>query len=57
MLVYVMLTGHSPFMGDTKQETFLNISQLNYDFPDDLFEAISPEAVDFMKSVLQEVPE
>jgi serine/threonine protein kinase len=52
VLAYVMLTGCSPFAGDTKQETFLNISQVNLDFPDDLFAAVSPAAVDFIRQLL-----
>ena len=47
-MAYITLTGHFPFAGDSKQETFLNISQLNLDFPDSLFENISQEAQDFI---------
>lgn len=47
-----MLTGCSPFAADTKQETFLNISQVNLDFPDDLFEDISRDAIDFISKLL-----
>lgn len=53
VLAYVLLSGFSPFGGDTKQETFLNISQCNLSFPDEDFENISPEAMDFIKCVLQ----
>lgn len=56
VLTYVMLTACSPFGGDTKQETFLNISQVNLDFPDYLFEHISYGAVDFMKRLLVKDP-
>ncbi|XP_070565912.1 serine/threonine-protein kinase 17A-like [Ptychodera flava] len=52
VLTYVMLTGSSPFLGDTKQETFLNISQGNLEFPEDLWQDISDEAVDFVKRLL-----
>ncbi|CAH1237743.1 STK17A [Branchiostoma lanceolatum] len=57
VLAYVMLTGHSPFLGDSKQETFLNISTLNYDFPEELFLDVSADAQDFMKSLLIKEPE
>lgn len=57
VLAYVLLTGYSPFQGDSKQETFLNISQVNLDFPEDLFENISTEAQDFMESLLVREPE
>lgn len=51
-----MLTGCSPFAGDTTQETYLNISQVNLDFPDELFENISKDAMNFMRSVLIKDP-
>lgn len=56
VLAYVMLTGYSPFAGDTKQETFLNISQVNIDFPEDLFEDISSTAQEFMMKLLVREP-
>lgn len=56
VLTYVMLTACSPFGGDTKQETFLNISQVHLDFPDYLFEHISYGAIDFMKRLLVKDP-
>lgn len=56
VLAYVMLTGTSPFLGDDKQHTFLNISQLNISFTED-FEGVSERAVDFMKALLVREPE
>ncbi len=52
VLAYVLLTGYSPFAGDTKQETFMNISQVNLEFPEDLFEDISLDAQDFISKLL-----
>ncbi|KAG1680056.1 Death-associated protein kinase related [Nymphon striatum] len=52
ILTYVLLSGHSPFGGDTKQETFCNITQSPLDFPPELFGNISSQAKDFIKSVL-----
>ncbi|CAL4068028.1 unnamed protein product, partial [Meganyctiphanes norvegica] len=52
VLAYVLLTGHSPFGGDTKQETFLNISQGKLDFEEDLFENVSGEAMDFISRLI-----
>ncbi|CAI9716740.1 serine/threonine-protein kinase 17A-like [Octopus vulgaris] len=52
VLTYVMLSACSPFDGESKQETYLNISQVNLDFPDYLFESISYGAIDFMKNLL-----
>ncbi|TWW70219.1 serine/threonine kinase 17a like [Takifugu flavidus] len=56
VLIYVMLTGESPFLGDDKQETFLNISQVNIDYSQDTFEGISSQAIDFIKSLLVKNP-
>ncbi|XP_038241484.1 serine/threonine-protein kinase 17A-like isoform X1 [Dermochelys coriacea] len=56
VLTYIMLTGESPFLGDTKQETFLNISQVNVQFPPDVFQGISAQAIDFIRSLLIKNP-
>ncbi|XP_019715201.1 serine/threonine-protein kinase 17A-like, partial [Hippocampus comes] len=56
VLTYVMLTGESPFLGDDKQETFLNISQVSVEYSHDTFQDISPLAVDFIKSLLVKNP-
>ncbi|MCI4384923.1 hypothetical protein PGIGA_G00044390 [Pangasianodon gigas] len=53
VLTYVMLTGESPFLGEETQETYLNISQCNVDYPQD---RISSLAEDFIKSLLQVEP-
>lgn len=51
-----MLTGESPFQGEEKQETFLNISQVNVDYSQDVFQGISDLAVDFIQSLLIKNP-
>ncbi|XP_014469938.1 PREDICTED: serine/threonine-protein kinase 17A-like isoform X2 [Dinoponera quadriceps] len=56
VLFYVLLTGCSPFGGDTKQETFCNISRCRLDFPDDLFEDVSEEARDIMRKLMVKDP-
>ncbi|XP_060078677.1 serine/threonine-protein kinase 17A-like [Ylistrum balloti] len=56
VLTYVMLTACSPFSGKTQNETFLNISQVNLDFPDNLFSNISPGAQDFIRLLLVKEP-
>ncbi|KAE9540870.1 hypothetical protein AGLY_004115, partial [Aphis glycines] len=53
---YALLTGFSPFGGDTDQETFCNISNADIDFPDELFEDVSEEAIDFMRKLLVKDP-
>ncbi|XP_014663958.1 PREDICTED: serine/threonine-protein kinase 17A-like [Priapulus caudatus] len=52
VLAYQMLTGCSPFGGATKQETFLNISQVNLEFPEELFMDVTEQARDFICSLL-----
>ncbi|XP_035728395.1 serine/threonine-protein kinase par-1-like isoform X2 [Vespa mandarinia] len=49
---YVLLTGFSPFGGDTDQETFQNISLGEVDFPEELFEEVSTQAKDFVAKLL-----
>nr|XP_024216641.1 probable myosin light chain kinase DDB_G0271550 isoform X4 [Halyomorpha halys] len=56
VLLYVLLTGCSPFGGDTKQETFCNISQCRLDFPEDLFGEISEDAKDLMTKLMVKNP-
>ncbi|XP_053660083.1 caM kinase-like vesicle-associated protein [Anopheles marshallii] len=56
VLAYVLLTGLSPFGGDNKQETFLNVTKCSLTFPDDLFSGISSDAIDFIKSTLRIKP-
>lgn len=57
VLTYVMLTGISPFLGNNKQETFLNISQMNLSYSEEEFDVVSESAVDFIKKLLVQKPE
>ena len=57
VLTYVMLTGVSPFLGDSKQETFLNISRMNLNYSEEEFDVVSESAVDFIKALLVKEPE
>ncbi|KAM4874652.1 serine/threonine-protein kinase 17A [Thomomys bottae] len=57
VLTYVMLTGISPFLGDDKQETFLNISQMNLSYSEEEFDGVSESAIDFIKKLLIRKPE
>lgn len=57
VLTYVLLTGFLPFGGETDQETFVQISRCELDFPAELFDDISPQAIDFIKSLLLRQPE
>ena len=52
VVCYVLLSGLSPFMGESDVETFANITGLNYDFDDEAFEHISEDAKDFIQKLL-----
>lgn len=52
VLAYVLLSGYSPFAGDTKQETFLNIAQCELSFPRKLFRGVSKTAELFIRETL-----
>uniref|UniRef100_A0A8C5S8A2 Protein kinase domain-containing protein n=1 Tax=Laticauda laticaudata TaxID=8630 RepID=A0A8C5S8A2_LATLA len=43
------LSGASPFLGETKQETLTNISAVNYDFDEEYFSNTSELAKDFIR--------
>ena len=53
---YVLLTGFSPFGGDTDQETLYNITSAPLDFPPELFEGVSDMAKDFISDCLNRDP-
>ena len=53
---YVLLTGFSPFGGDTEAETLINIVTAELDFPDELFDGVSEEAKEFIALCLQQDP-
>nr|BAE02277.1 unnamed protein product [Macaca fascicularis] len=57
VLTYVMLTGISPFLGNDKQETFLNISQTNLSYSEEEFDVLSESAHDFIRTLLVKKPE
>lgn len=56
MVAYVLLTGVSPFLGDTKQDTLMNVTTAAIDFPDDLFGHMSSSCQDFIRIMLQRDP-
>ncbi|XP_076093967.1 serine/threonine-protein kinase 17B-like isoform X2 [Mytilus galloprovincialis] len=56
VLAYVMLTAHSPFADDNQQKTFLNISQVNLEFPENLFSHLSSASQDFICKLLIKTP-
>uniref|UniRef100_A0A665W786 non-specific serine/threonine protein kinase n=1 Tax=Echeneis naucrates TaxID=173247 RepID=A0A665W786_ECHNA len=53
VITYILLSGASPFLGDTKQETLGNISAMNYEFDEELFSNTSELAKSFIKQLLE----
>ncbi|XP_032870924.1 death-associated protein kinase 2 isoform X1 [Amblyraja radiata] len=52
VITYILLSGASPFLGETKQETLANISAMNYEFDEEFFSHTSELAKDFIKNLL-----
>ncbi|XP_044049253.1 death-associated protein kinase 2 isoform X1 [Siniperca chuatsi] len=52
VITYILLSGASPFLGDTKQETLGNISAMNYEFDEELFRNTSELAKSFIRELL-----
>lgn len=55
VIMYVLVSGYSPFSGDNDLETLGNISKCNWDFDDPAFDDISKEAKDFITKLLVRV--
>ncbi|CAF0891933.1 unnamed protein product [Adineta steineri] len=56
VLIYVLVTGHTPFGGTTKLDTQSNITHCVLDFPKDLFEKISKKCIDLIKKLIVRIP-
>lgn len=52
VITYVLVSGLSPFMGDTDLETMANVTVAEYDYEDEAFDNVSKEAKDFIDSLL-----
>lgn len=52
VITYVLLSGLSPFMGDSDVETMANVTIAKYDYDDESFEDISVDAKDFITKLL-----
>ncbi|XP_058063577.1 death-associated protein kinase related [Anopheles bellator] len=52
VIAYVILSGHTPFGADARQDTFINVLRRHLTFPDNLFENISKDAVDFIDTTI-----
>lgn len=56
VICYVLLSGLSPFMGDSDADTFTNVERVDFDFEDPVFETISAVAKDFMCQLIVKNP-
>ena len=52
VIVYVLLSGVSPFYSDSTERARTNVTEIRYKFPDDCFAEISDEAQDFIEELL-----
>uniref|UniRef100_A0AAR2KGR9 Protein kinase domain-containing protein n=1 Tax=Pygocentrus nattereri TaxID=42514 RepID=A0AAR2KGR9_PYGNA len=57
VITYMLITGESPFAGEDKQQTFLNVSQVNVDYSKEAFSRVSELAVHFIRKLLVKAPE
>ncbi|KHN81711.1 Titin [Toxocara canis] len=48
VIAYILLSGLSPFLGDTDEETLANVSAADWGFDDPSWEDVSPMAKDFI---------
>lgn len=56
VICYVLLSGLSPFMGNSDLETMTNVTKAIYDFDDESFDPISSEAKEFISKLLIKDP-
>uniref|UniRef100_H3CV35 Trio Rho guanine nucleotide exchange factor n=1 Tax=Tetraodon nigroviridis TaxID=99883 RepID=H3CV35_TETNG len=56
VVAYVLLSGASPFLDESAEETCLNICRLDFSFPRDYFQGVSQAARDFICLLLRTNP-
>nr|XP_032830760.1 death-associated protein kinase 2 isoform X1 [Petromyzon marinus] len=56
VMTYILLSGASPFLGDTKEETLSNISAVEYKFDEEYFKQTSALAKNFIQRLLLKSP-
>jgi len=52
VIIYILLCGFPPFYGDTDDELFNKISDIDFDFPSPYWDPVSPTAKDLVKKLL-----
>lgn len=53
VITYILLSGASPFLGESKQDTLGNISAMNYEFDEEFFCHTSELAKSFIRQLLE----
>lgn len=53
VITYILLSGASPFLGESKQDTLDNISAVSYDFDEEFFGHTSETAKKFIGQLLE----
>ncbi|XP_047139831.1 death-associated protein kinase 2 isoform X1 [Hydra vulgaris] len=56
VLAYILVSGTSPFLGDTNEETLEAIGRVDYEFDDESFGHISNYALEFISNLLIKQP-
>lgn len=56
VITYILLSGMSPFQGDSDEETLRNIVEMKYEFDDQYFSQTSAMAKDFIQKLLVKDP-
>ncbi|VDP12153.1 unnamed protein product [Soboliphyme baturini] len=56
VITYILLSGASPFLGETRDETFCNISAVSYVFDPKYFSGVSELAKDFIRHLFVRNP-
>ena len=52
VFMFYRLSGQSPFVGVDQKHTFSLVSNVDYDFDDDIWDIVSDNAKDFIKMLL-----
>ncbi|GAA6105057.1 death-associated protein kinase 2 isoform X1 [Tachysurus ichikawai] len=52
VITYILISGASPFLGESKQETLANISAVSYEFDEEFFSSTSELAKSFIRQLL-----
>ncbi|NXA43017.1 MYLK protein, partial [Eudromia elegans] len=55
VLCYILLSGESPFQGDSDMETLSNVTAAHWEFGEN-FAGVSPQAKDFIRQLLHKDP-